>query len=327
MQEQHDFPIPHEGQHHPEASDDLSRLPSLWDAVYGEQQGYVALLSGLRTDRRLAEIRERFFPFPAAATSAVNWVRREAARGRELYQCGHLVVRPRRRKEDAAWLASLYADIDHRDLAAGMLEPTLLVESSPGRLQAYWRLTRPVSPAVGEELNRRLAQALEADPSGWDLTQLLRVPGTRNHKYAEAPLVRVLSQSMVRYDASVFAVQLPQVSDRQAAPRPPRRAIELSSTAATAPPVQLSRPAQAVWNGEDVKYTVAGVVDRSASLLRIARVLYEAGMAPSAIVAVLAERDASLGWEKYSGRRDAEAQYQAIVQFVQHGARTRRRRQ
>ena len=326
MQE-HEQPIPHEGQHRPEVTDDLGRLPSLWDAVYGEQHGYLALLSGLRSDRRLTETRERFFPFPADAHNAVEWVRLEAGLGRELYQCGHLVVRPRRRKEDAARLSCLYADIDHSDLVAGMLEPTLLVESSPGRLQAYWRLTRPVSPVVGEELNRRLAQALHADPSGWDLTQLLRVPGTRNHKYAEAPVVRVLSQSSARYDPNVFAVHLPQVSDRQAAPRSPRRALELPPTPATAPPVQLSRPAQAVWNGEDAKYTEAGLVDRSASLLRIARVLYEAGMEPAGIVTALAERDATLGWEKYTGRRDAAAQYQAIVQFVEHGARTRRRRQ
>jgi len=81
-----------------------------------------------------------------------------------------------------------------------------------------------------------------------------------------------------------------------------------------------------VWNGEDAKYAAAGLVDRSASLLRIARVLYEAGMEPAGIVTALAERDATLGWEKYTGRRDAAAQYQAIVAFVQRGARTRRRR-
>ena len=81
-----------------------------------------------------------------------------------------------------------------------------------------------------------------------------------------------------------------------------------------------------MWNGEDVKYTDAGLVDHSVSLLRIAGVLYETGMEPSAIAAARAERDASLGWEKYTGRRDATAQYQAIVAFVVRGARTRCRR-
>ena len=42
---------------------------------------------------------------------------------------------------------SLYADVDQADISAGVPEPTLLVESSPGKLQAYWRLTEPVAPA------------------------------------------------------------------------------------------------------------------------------------------------------------------------------------
>ena len=49
-----------------------------------------------------------------------------------------------------------------------------------------------MAPEVGEQLNRRLALVIGADRSGWDLTQLLRPPRTPNHKYTDAPLVRVL---------------------------------------------------------------------------------------------------------------------------------------
>ena len=49
------------------------------------------------------------------------------------------------------------------------------------------------------------------------------------------------------------------------------------------------------------------------------------GVAPATIVQALAERDAALGWEKYTGRADALEQYQAIMAFVVRGARTRRR--
>jgi AAA domain/RepB DNA-primase N-terminal domain len=89
----------------------------------------------------------------------------------------------------------LWADLDEvsPSVATGMgLMPTIAVESSPGRYQAYWRLTREFSPTVIERLNRGLTYALGADKGGWDLTQVLRVPGTRNFKYAGAPRVRLL---------------------------------------------------------------------------------------------------------------------------------------
>ena len=319
-------PIPQEGHLARELGVDLARLPSLWDAIYGQQQGYIALLSGLRVDRRLVEPRNAFYRWPHDGRSAARWVRGQAERGRELYHCAHLLGATRRRKEDALPLASLYADVDQGEIRAGVREPTLVVESSPGKLQAYWRLTEPVAPLVGEELNRRLAYALGADPSGWDLTQLLRVPGTRNHKYPDAPLVRVLSLSAARYEPALFA-GLPPAPARERTRQPERRVLPRSVMSRAEPPVKLSRPGLAVWSGQDVKYTLEGRVDRSASLLRIARVLYEAGMESQAIVVALVERDRALGWEKYSGRRDAAAQYAAIVAAVARGSRTRRRTQ
>jgi hypothetical protein len=230
---------------------------------------------------------------------------------------------PRRRKEAAAPLASLYADLD--EATAAVLAPTVLVESSPGRLQGYWRLTRPVAPAYGEELNRRLAAALGADPSGWDLTQLLRIPGTRNHKYAEAPLVRLLTLSAARYEPEALAWWLPALPPRGTGlPLAPVAAAE--PVPASEPPAGLTRRARAVWDGEDVKLTADGRTDRSASLVRLARVLYDAGLPAALLPATLAERDASLGWRKYSGRRDAQERYGAIAAYVVRSTRARRRK-
>src|SRR5207253_2736302 len=98
---------------------------------------------------------------------------------------------------------------------------------------------------------------LGADPSGWDLTQLLRVPGTRNHKYEDAPLVRVLQLTEARYE--------PEAISRLLAPVPPRsdviprRHVDAGDVSPpTAPPVRLSRLGRAVWDGENVKPTPEG---------------------------------------------------------------------
>lgn len=89
----------------------------------------------------------------------------------------------------------LWADLDEADPTSaselGIL-PTIAIESSPGRYQALWRLSRPLHPKPLERLNRGVSYALDADKGGWDLTQVLRIPGTRNYKYPDAPPVRLL---------------------------------------------------------------------------------------------------------------------------------------
>ncbi len=108
-----------------------------------------------------------------------------------------------------------------------------------------------------------------------------------------------------------------------------RRAVETTPPAwgvpTDGPPVRLSERAQQVWAGATAKHTSDGRVDRSASLVQIARVLYDAGASRPQMVAALAERDVALGWEKYTSRRDAEEQYQRTVDVVERGAPTRRR--
>jgi len=168
---------------------------SLWRHIYGEQVGVVGLFSGIRPEpgsKRLESTRQAYFAWPAEEERARAWMVREAAAHRETYHCGHLLTDRRRTKENAAPLSALYVDGDGAKVQPGMPTPTAVVESSPGREQFYWGLSCPVAPEFGERLNQRLALVMEADRSGWDLTQLLRPPGTHNHKYADAPLVRVL---------------------------------------------------------------------------------------------------------------------------------------
>src|SRR5207342_263202 len=89
----------------------------------------------------------------------------------------------------------LWADLDEVHPSAGTglgFMPTVAVESSPGRYQALWRLTRELKPSTLEKLNRGLSYALDADRGGWDLTQVLRIPGTRNFKYRGGPRVKTL---------------------------------------------------------------------------------------------------------------------------------------
>jgi hypothetical protein len=166
-----------------------STLLPFWRRIFGGSTGYVGLLSGARTGKRLTEVREAFYPYPHAAGNAEQWLIDQSSAGRDVYYCAHLLTDKRRVKACAAPLHALYVDGDGAIVPPHIPQPTITVETSPGRHQYYWLLSRAVEPGVGEDLNRRLAYAIGADKSGWDLTQLLRPPGFPNRKYPDAPIV------------------------------------------------------------------------------------------------------------------------------------------
>lgn len=62
-------------------------------------------------------------------------------------------------------------------------------DSSRPKYHVYLLLTKEVPPAELERLNRGLKAFIQGDK--FDATTLLRIPGTRNHKYPGSPIVRV----------------------------------------------------------------------------------------------------------------------------------------
>lgn len=184
----------------------------LWSHVFAGQRGLLNIFSGQRSHGDVLEkIKSRYLRLPEHAREAARYAEGESAAGREVYSCAHLLTRRRRVKENATPLAALYVDGDGAKVGARMPEPTAILESSPGREQFWWALSEPVAPKKGEELNRRLAYAMGADRSGWDLTQLLRVPGTRNRKYADAPMVVLAALSESRYEPAELEASLPRI--------------------------------------------------------------------------------------------------------------------
>lgn len=109
----------------------------------------------------------------------------EAHREDELYFTPMVFSRPVRRSQYAKQTSRLWADLDEADPREidNLLRPQVAWETSPGRYDAVWFLNRPrpeTTERGGE--NHRLTIAVGADPSGWDTTQLLRVPGSANNK-------------------------------------------------------------------------------------------------------------------------------------------------
>lgn len=153
------------------------------NAVWGDEECYVDLP---------AKSRGHWMPHN------LLWPDLEAARARiesalenrwDLYFSVATFERLGRRHEDTLPVGWLWADLDTVDpevLAVQGLIPTIAWKSSDARYQALWRLSSDITARQAEQLNKRLTYKIGADKSGWDLTQVLRVPGTRNYKYSEA---------------------------------------------------------------------------------------------------------------------------------------------
>ena len=200
-------------------------MRTLWRNLFeGSRRGYLGLFSAGRpaSGIGLFDCRSAYFEYPERLLEAEEWCLARSDEGRETYFCAHLLTKRRRIQEHAAPVLSLWADADGSCLPDYVPEPTAVVETSPGRHHLFWRLSRPLPPCDAEVLNRRLSRAIGADPSGWDLGQLLRPPGTRNRKYRPASPVRLLKLTKDRYHPRELDLALPLEDLREATPRSKR---------------------------------------------------------------------------------------------------------
>ena len=110
------------------------------------------------------------------------------SKGRDVY-FAPVNFRGPRRAENAKKVSWVWADLDFVHPEKLKLRPTIAWQSSPGRYQALWELSEHVPAEDAAECGKRMAYAEGADKGGWDITQVLRIPGTRNFKYPSAPTV------------------------------------------------------------------------------------------------------------------------------------------
>ena len=287
--------------------------------VYGQEQGIIAIFSGRRVEGNdLDNLTTKFFHYPDDLDTAITYAYEESDDGREAYYCSHLLTTDRRKKENAAPVCTLWGDLDGCPIPNGELAPTAVVESSTGRAHCYWRLSEAIAPKLAEKLNKRIAYAIGADPSGFDLTQVLRLPGTVNHKHGSP--VELVSISDHVHSADALGELLPELAGKT------RSNMPHSATASPSrAPVDLSGRAREVFDGKHPKIGDRGQIDRSASLLKIGRAVYDAGEDRAGLVDILRERDAFL-YQKYTDRPDAEERYHGIVDELEREGRTRRAR-
>lgn len=93
---------------------------------------------------------------------------------------------PTRKKGSYGVQKVLWVDCDdnYNDVLLTALKPTFVWETSPGHKQAVWLMRDDLPPHDFDKNGfvGMVTYVLNADPSGWDIGQLLRVPGSTHNK-------------------------------------------------------------------------------------------------------------------------------------------------
>jgi len=297
---------------------EASPAVAYWRRTFNGLTGYIACFSGARDGKKLERPATKFFPYPHAVENAAAWLHSEAAAVREAYAAANLFTDNRKRdKRFATEVATLWTDGDGALIPAGFPQPTITVETSPGRWNYLWVLTRPIAPDQAEELNRRIAYAIGADAGGWDIGQLLRVPGLPNFKYPDAPIVTVTDDSGPMHDPDELAAALPPAPAEAARARrtPPTGGDGATPTPGDEPPIRGMNAE--LWQGkwlttaddegpvsDDPLVFNTGTTDRSRVLWHIACDAEEHGASEALIAWIFEDRDRALGFHKFCDRSD-----------------------
>jgi hypothetical protein len=175
-----------------------------FEYIFGtEEKGFLCLASTKAlTPKAQSDFKQAFFEWPAQTDEIAQYI--SSCKDRNVYFCTTLLSERKREKKFCLPGYVAWADLDLVNPSDKEPEPSCIIETSPSRFQAYWRLDSITDPDILEDLSRRLTYHLGADKSGWDLTQLLRVPHTTNYKYVEKPKIEVVSVSGTRVPRQII---------------------------------------------------------------------------------------------------------------------------
>ena len=301
----------------------LERTLNIISRAWGDQTGYAffpyidrkaQIETGLRRagyhegpDRGKSDRRGVAFRWPNDRREIRKYLEAHLGRGHDVYWCPSLFEFPNRRSDLAMDEHCLWADLDEVDpREIRNYPPTIAWESSPGRFQALWVADDGDFQGAswpGNE-NQRLTYLLGADPSGWDTTQLLRLPGWPNHKPerveangGKPPRGKLLWSAGQTYSLGDFS-DLPPVRGAVASELTEALESEIEGVdrlkALTRLKLKLNHTARELLSAREVSG------DRSGQMWYLMRCLADAGGTVTEIVAIIRP----LVWNKFAGRAD-----------------------
>lgn len=211
------------------------QLLDFLNTVVTTDSGYFLLSAANGTDGW----KEHWFEWPTDVNEIVYRAKQLSA-SHNVYFTAHLFSQPQSRKACVLPTRTIQADLDNADVHSLPIQPTVVLETSPGRYQAFWILKNDpglnIPPDEIERLSCKLTYSiLDCDRSGWTLGHRVRLPDTFNYKYTEPHTVNVVSSATRRVDLGTFEA-LPDVDDTS------RTALEADADWTEQPHLELDMP-------------------------------------------------------------------------------------
>ena len=295
---------------------DVSTIFEVWDK---QGSGYISVPRKLRSadspkgsKNHAGKWEEKVFKWPTDIEAIKAYIRDSHKAGYDLYWCPSILEKNRRVKDSISKMSVLYADLDEvnpNNIPAN-LRPSVAWASSPNRYAAVWFLDKALPAEEAELLNKSLTYFIGADKGGWDLTQVLRIPGTRNFKYEGNPPGKLLWRENTILDTSGIPI-LPeekepaQVDEELVIDSSPNRLLTLISTVKDK--LRPKTLTMLISSDEEIM-----LYDRSEKLWELECQLIEQGVSPQKTLELVA----CSNWNKYRGRRDEMRRLQSEIDKV-----------
>ena len=253
--------------------------------------------------------KQHFYEWPVEAVKIQRAIQEHAV-DKDVYICPAILDKPNSEKTSFKASNVVWVDMDDVTPAmkAGIPEPTMKVSSSKTREHLYWKLSTPITDYKEiERLNHRLQAVCNGDPSGWDATQVLRPPLTKNHKPERAEDERHVKLKLITDFSGYVLTEFGIVPD---IPEPP----EVNIT--NIPPIAEVILAYSFPEAMRTLYLQQQCPDRKRSdnLISLAYYCAEIGMSDEEIFAIIYNADER--WKKFYYRDDREHQLMRMISVV-----------
>lgn len=274
-------------------------LLDLWE----QQVANIGDFFCVSTKSKSGKWKDHFFKWPISYRELRDFFGKYSTDDYNLYFCPHGFSKPERKKPFATGTRFLWADLDEKEPEKCDPVPQIAWLSSPKRYAALWKLNKfHKDKDKIEGINRAMTYASDADHGGWDFTQVLRIPGTRNHKYEKSPEGKLLWKKDNQYGLDSFPDEEEVVSnhgDPVEILSQVRKKIKRATLALlTARQATQGKRSEVIWKLENELHEQGVTRDQSFILIKHSV------------------------WNKFAGRRDEDGQLKRELAKV-HGKHER----
>lgn len=235
---------------------------------------------------------QKFFNYPLERGNLIDWITTEALDS-DVYLSPALWKEKKITKESFLHTNVCWIEFDGQHLLKWdkIPEPNTIIQTSVQSHQhCYWRVA-PLGADAVEDINHRLTYFLEADTSGYDYQQVLRIPDTINFKH-NLPVKVIKCNPVGTVELSVF--------DIAPAIEKPTEVFEYEALLDVAQVLRNNKLDPALMN--KVMNEIVLHPHRSEFLMSTGYLLAEADLDPLEIVTCLYHIDCRI--KKFIGRQD-----------------------